>query len=109
MGRGEWVVFLLCFHILLACISAPQALLFATSINQRIQDRNLGRIPIPETSTCTRVVDGRVAERRCAGCAVWQADTDSKLERCSGCMTVYYCGRECQRKDWPAHKLVCGK
>ena len=27
--------------------------------------------------------------------------------RCGGCQTVYYCGPECQRKDWKGHKAVC--
>ena len=94
-------------HVLL--FAHRQALRFATSINQRIEDRNARRIPTPAMSTRTKVVDGRFAERLCAGCAVWQSDTENKLERCSGCKRVYYCGRECQRKDWAVHKLVCGK
>ena len=27
--------------------------------------------------------------------------------RCTGCLEVRYCSRECQRSDWPIHKLVC--
>ena len=30
----------------------------------------------------------------------------SKL-RCSGCKSVYYCGKECQRLAWGAHKALC--
>ena len=26
---------------------------------------------------------------------------------CSGCRFVSYCGAECQRKDWPEHKILC--
>ena len=26
---------------------------------------------------------------------------------CGGCATVSYCGRECQRKHWKTHKLIC--
>ena len=33
-----------------------------------------------------------------------------KLRRCSKCKGVWYCGPECQKKDWVAgHKTVCGK
>lgn len=31
------------------------------------------------------------------------------LSSCRGCKETRYCGRECQRADWGAHKLVCGK
>lgn len=27
--------------------------------------------------------------------------------RCSQCMSVYFCGPECQRKAWPTHRAVC--
>ncbi len=33
----------------------------------------------------------------------------TKLQLCSRCKLAAYCGIECQRKDWPAHKLICGK
>jgi hypothetical protein len=29
------------------------------------------------------------------------------LRKCSRCGAAYYCGTECQKEDWPAHKLVC--
>lgn len=28
-------------------------------------------------------------------------------ENCSRCRARKYCSRECQQKDWPAHKLTC--
>lgn len=34
-------------------------------------------------------------------------DTKTKLKKCSACKTVYYCGDDHQRQDWPAHKSAC--
>lgn len=27
--------------------------------------------------------------------------------KCSRCMAVWYCSKECQKADWPIHKLIC--
>ena len=47
-----------------------------------------------------------VGGRLCGQCKV---DKISDLLLCSGCETVAYCDTDCQRKDWPSHKLVCAK
>ena len=41
----------------------------------------------------------------CAGCGL----SFKKMMKCSRCKTENYfvCGGDCQRKDWPKHKLVC--
>lgn len=43
----------------------------------------------------------------CDRCHTAQSDLDTPLQRCSACHSVRYCGRECQRKDWPDHKAQC--
>ena len=30
-----------------------------------------------------------------------------RLQYCGKCSIVTYCSKECQRADWPTHKLVC--
>jgi hypothetical protein len=32
---------------------------------------------------------------------------DPKRKVCTGCRVVRYCGAECQKQDWPAHKAAC--
>ena len=38
-----------------------------------------------------------------------EKETKMELKRCVGCSgkKVMYCGKECQREDWPAHKAFC--
>src|SRR5579872_5115623 len=33
--------------------------------------------------------------------------TAEKLQKCTGCYFILYCDRDCQKKHWPKHKLVC--
>ncbi|KAF7343171.1 MYND domain protein [Mycena venus] len=43
----------------------------------------------------------------CAGCLTVFADR-SALKKCAQCQHSWYCSRECQKKDWPSHKKICG-
>ncbi|PIL24064.1 hypothetical protein GSI_13815 [Ganoderma sinense ZZ0214-1] len=36
------------------------------------------------------------------------ADT-ADMKKCSKCKLTRYCGAECQKKDWPRHKVACGQ
>ena len=40
-------------------------------------------------------------------CQTCKMSGDKKLSKCSKCHAVSYCGRECQRRDWPRHSHYC--
>lgn len=42
----------------------------------------------------------------CKVCSKSESSSKSLL-RCSRCRKVRYCGKECQKKDWPEHKKIC--
>lgn len=47
------------------------------------------------------------AQKCCCNCFASQAHLEEKLLRCVRCKVVFYCGRVCQKKHFPAHKLSC--
>lgn len=49
---------------------------------------------------------GAEAARSCLTCKIKET-TDGKLFNCTGCGTAVYCSKQCQRKDWKQHKLIC--
>lgn len=75
---------------------------------KRAADRDSGAMPDPQDKCVTIHVtpEGELMERVCAHCGVMQAQ-GVKLFRCSKCMRLYYCSRECQVAGWPAHKERC--
>ena len=48
----------------------------------------------------------RSSAPRCARCGA-QPAAGQKLRLCGGCKAVRYCGAECQRADWTAHRPRC--
>ncbi|CAA7270599.1 unnamed protein product [Cyclocybe aegerita] len=46
------------------------------------------------------------ATRLCSYC--FRRETvHERLQKCAKCLSVGYCGRECQKKDWAHHKSLC--
>lgn len=46
---------------------------------------------------------------KCSSCGRSQADLETKLKRCTRCMYVSYCSRDCQSKHWSTHQRDCRK
>jgi hypothetical protein len=48
-------------------------------------------------------------EASCANCSVSTRPDNSPLQHCGRCKSVWYCGRECQKKHWKLgrHKELC--
>ena len=50
------------------------------------------------------------AQKHCHQCNIIEDRIKTgSLKTCSGCRTVYYCSTDCQKQDWPVHKLLCKK
>ncbi|RDX56694.1 hypothetical protein K466DRAFT_481374 [Polyporus arcularius HHB13444] len=46
----------------------------------------------------------------CACCERDETANDpGNLKKCSQCKLTRYCSNECQKKDWPRHKVTCNK
>jgi hypothetical protein len=41
------------------------------------------------------------------GCAAADEEAEVQFLRCSQCRAAEYCGKACQKQDWPAHKAAC--
>jgi hypothetical protein len=57
-----------------------------------------------EADLHTEVVVEKSKRHICALCS-----SKGSSKKCSRCMKVYYCSRECQRQDWQTHKTNCKK
>ncbi|KAJ7773969.1 hypothetical protein B0H16DRAFT_1510564 [Mycena metata] len=60
---------------------------------------------MPSSSGAVRNVHTHISCAR-RGCANSKLNGAS-MQLCKQCMAVNYCGRECQRIDWPLHKAWC--
>eukprot|EP01043_Picozoa_sp_COSAG02_P013477 COSAG02_NODE_539_length_20605_cov_93.802155_15_plen_509_part_00 len=60
---------------------------------------------VMSVAAVTAVVRPAHQGSRC-NCCLKKADT--KLLRCSGCRSAFYCSATCQKLEWPSHKRECG-
>jgi hypothetical protein len=93
------------FYMQLKIIRSPQDIMIRTeicmdSVCQRAVRRRYMR-EIESTIGGKVVVDGST-------CEVCHRLV-KKLKHCERCNSTYYCGRECQKKDWNRHKKMCKK
>ena len=54
-----------------------------------------------------RAIKQQTTVKDCAVCSKTTASTGAKLKSCALCRGVRYCSSECQKADWPNHKLTC--
>lgn len=50
----------------------------------------------------------KLALQTCACCKL-KATTMDQFKKCPRCTGTFYCGKDCQKKDWNAHKKTCCK
>ncbi|TLD06827.1 MYND finger family protein, partial [Venturia nashicola] len=43
----------------------------------------------------------------CAGCGSAKGTDGGNLQQCGRCKSRKYCGKKCQKKDWPKHRVGC--
>jgi tetratricopeptide (TPR) repeat protein len=75
-------------------------------VQKHLEKKALARgVPTPKRDTARHeyVVSGD--ELTCAACGI----PGKNLSACGACRKTRYCGRACQQKDWPLHKISCKK
>ena len=61
---------------------------------------------MPSTSSIF-TSDLAFTNQECCKCGARDGDAGVKLKRCGGCKCITFCGVECQRVTWKAHKATC--
>jgi hypothetical protein len=81
----------------------------ASSARPDVEQPSVGRVPKSPGRGSSRVPasPGR-RTWACSACGISARMLEGgKLRECSACGSVRYCGRACQKADWPAHKTAC--
>ncbi|SGY65901.1 BQ5605_C004g02604 [Microbotryum silenes-dioicae] len=57
---------------------------------------------------CELRLDEQALARHCPACNRYESILDEhRFKRCAKCRKRYYCSAQCQKDDWPSHKLDC--
>ena len=83
---------------------SPQEKVFGSGFGNPQIRRMFGEAEKERTKEWRRAEKERTGVRLSA-CSVCQASSDTK--KCSGCFSVWFCGRECLQAAWPDHKKKC--
>ena len=67
----------------------------------------LGALEATKQALAKQKADVESLLASCGACGAAEGGS-VHLCACDACSAVRYCGRECQRADWAAHRLVCG-
>ena len=73
---------------------------FAEEVTQLVQTKYRTLMPLLKTSNNTSNLEN---------CGKDHGPNYAPLKDCSRCHVAKYCSVECQKKDWPKHKDICGK
>ena len=68
---------------------------------------SLHNITSSQVGSNTATSSSSSSSSRCSYCLATPTNTKTKLSRCGRCRCIYYCSRDCQKKDFPAHKIEC--
>lgn len=55
-----------------------------------------------------KIISWDIPLKRCEGCLRFPT-SNITLKKCGRCFSVYYCGINCQKRDWSNHKKKCKK
>ena len=51
--------------------------------------------------------EAQLETTRCSVCLRTAVEVGKPIRKCQRCKCVYFCGKECQKANWKAHKKVC--
>ncbi|KAF7194577.1 hypothetical protein HII31_04083 [Pseudocercospora fuligena] len=49
----------------------------------------------------------KTGKNECAVCGAGKCGDGKPLMACSKCKRIFYCSKQCQKKDWKSHKVFC--